>query len=166
MGAAGCFALPSPEATMRLIARVAGRKVTVASAPRLHAGDCAGAASYVDAGGSLCFVVLADRAFLAAAGSSLAIVPSDAAETAIESGDLAEYMVEGSFEILNVASVLMTAPDGAGIVKLSGLSLAPDLPGRVIEAIEGAPASLDLEVEIAGYPKGRLSLLTAETTRR
>lgn len=154
--------LPSPDATMRMLADLVGRRVVVTKAPKLPKNDQAAAAAYVDGAGEIRFVAVANVAFLASAGASLALIPVGQVADAIKSGKVPPTILENSFEILNIASVLMNELDGAVHVKIASLDLASSLPDRVRSAIACAAVSVDLEIEISGYPKGRLSLLAAK----
>jgi hypothetical protein len=162
MGAEARPQLPSPEATMRMLADLVGRRVVVTKTAKLVKTDVAAAAAYVDGAGEIRFVALANVAFLASAGASLALIPVGQVADAIKSKVVPPTILENSFEILNIASVLMNELDGAVHVKIASLDLTSKVPDRVRTAIDAAAASLDLEVEITGYPKGRLSFLVAK----
>lgn len=150
---------------MRMLADLVGRRVVVQKTARIAKGDVAGAAAYVDGAGEIRFVAVANTTFLASAGASLALIPVGMVADAIKSKQIPPTILENSFEILNIASVLMNELDAAVHVKITTLDLVPNVPERVKAAIDAATVSLDLDVEITGYPKGKLSFLVAKPRR-
>ncbi|MBS2012973.1 MAG: hypothetical protein JST00_08810 [Deltaproteobacteria bacterium] len=157
--------LPSPEHVTRLLADLVGRRVIIHKTTRMAKTELAGAASYVDGAGRVRYVAAVNVAFLASSGAALALFPVGAVADAIQSGKLPANMLENAYEILNVASALMNEMEGAVHVKIAALDLAPSLPETVRAVIEKPLVGFDMEVEISGYPKGKLSLMSANVGR-
>lgn len=158
----GKIQLPSPDATMRLLADLVGRRVVVTKTARIGKADVTGAAAFVDGAGEIRFVAVANAAFLASAGAALALIPVGQVADAIKSKVIPPTILENSFEILNVASVLMNELEGGVHVKIATLDLVPKIPERVRPVLDAPVGSLDLDVEFTGYPKGKLSFFVAK----
>jgi hypothetical protein len=144
-----------------LLEGLLGRDVAVRPAPPLAPGPStpASVGVYVDDALRVAAVSCADLALSARAASSLGLLPLSVAEAAIENGELDEGLTENFYEVLNIAASLFNAP-GAEHVRL----YAMHAPGEPLPADARARAltlgrRLDLEIEVAGYGSGRLSMV-------
>lgn len=104
-------------------------------------------------------VIVADLAFSAYAGAAIGLLPAPGAQDAIEEGALTDTLAENLYEVLNIASSMFNVPD------------APHMKIQVLHPI-GAPCPPDalalactlgrredVEVDIAGYGTGRMSIV-------
>ena len=154
--------LPAALEVRELLEGLLGRDVEAvvgvgAIDPRQHPGAMVGA--YVDDTLQLRALVVADVPLCAYVGASIALVPPTAAAQCVEDGLLTPNLYDNTSEVLNVAASLFNA-DGAPHVRLYE-AYAPRemLPGDIAKWVTAFVARLDMEVTIAGYGTGRLSVL-------
>ena len=113
---------------------------------------------YVNGAKALIAGCFCDRPLVAYAGAAFSLVPADAARESLADTELDEVLVENFAEILNICSRLFEGGTGQRVT-LSGI----EEPGKPASAISRAMLKnpvkrLDLEVDIAGYGRGRLAL--------
>jgi two-component system chemotaxis response regulator CheY len=111
-------------------------------------------------GGALAACAVCDLAFALRTGAALTLVPPGVVEEAIRARALEDTLADNFHEVLNVMARFF---DHGGS---SRVQLGPvHLPGEKLDPALAAPiarpaARLDLTVDIAGYGKGNLSLLS------
>lgn len=154
--------LPSAKDVRELIEGLVGRDVDVTTGGDMidpTAGDGALVGVYVDRRLTLTALVLLDVPLAAYVGAALGLVPAAQAAAAAEAGDLSDNLVENAGEVLNVMASLFNAED-APHVRLDTIyrPLQP-LPADVATWVLAYVRRTDLDMEIAGYGKGRFSLL-------
>lgn len=152
--------LPSPKDVRDLIEGLLGRDVTVAPGrPVVPTTEVrAGVGVYVDDQLNLAAVTAADLAFCAFAGSALGLIPASTAEGAAEEG-LTPAMWENFIELLNIGASLLNA-DGATHLRLYTTTSPAELPANDVgELLRGFGHRIDLQVSIAGYGSGALSIV-------
>jgi hypothetical protein len=93
-------------------------------------------------------------------GAALSLIPSGVAAEAIADGQVTDTVAENLHEVLNVMARLFSAADGSG-VHLSRVH-GPDepLPAELVTRLTKPKARIDICVDIAGYGKGNLTLLS------
>jgi CheY-like chemotaxis protein len=157
-------ALPSNKAVRDVLDALLGRTVTVAPGAALEVGraDPAVVAVFVDDSLRTVAVAVADLALATFAGAALALVPPARAAATLESRFLPEQLRENTAEVFNVLSTLFNVP-GAPHVRLFA-TYAPDerLPGDVDLIVHTLGRRLDLDLELAGYGRGRLAFVLAD----
>ena len=118
-------------------------------------------ASYVDDGHRLRAVAVMDLALAARCGAAIALVPKGAADDSIENQLLAPNLFDNASEICNVMAA--TLGDALDVHLRLSMSYAPSdpLPPQVFNTATQVPAREDLELDIAGYGRGGLSLIVA-----
>jgi hypothetical protein len=153
--------LPSTKEVRDLFAGLLGREVTLATvgplAPSTASPRTVGV--YVDDHFGVRAIIACDLAFSAYAGAAIALVPAPTAEVAIEANALDQTLGENLYEVLNVAASLFNAP-GATHVRLlelhaAGAAIPPQVQGLMLTLGRRE----DLELTIAGYGAGRLSVV-------
>ncbi len=114
---------------------------------------------YVDDMLKLRALVVIDLGLAAHAGAAIALVPVHAARAAVEDARLTPALYENAAEILNVAASLFNH-EGAPHVRLYE-AYAPRevLPPDVAQWVLAYVRRLDVDVSIAGYDAGRMSVL-------
>lgn len=152
--------LPSPKDVRDLVESLLGRDVTVAPgrpvAPTAEVR--AGVGVYVDDQLNLAAVAAADLPLCAFAGSALGLIPVGTAEGASEEG-LTPAMWENFAELLNIGASLLNA-DGAPHLRLYTTSPPTELPANDVgELLRGFGNRIDLQITIAGYGAGTLSIV-------
>jgi hypothetical protein len=150
-------ALQLPNATQvgAQLTRLLRRKVeAVAGSPPKGTLQFAGA--YRGSDGALLGVCLADIGFAGRAAAAFALIPAEAAEEAVRSRTLDDNLRETFGEVLNVASRLFLARDGARVtlreMHLPPQSCAPEL-------LQGEATALRIDID--GYGQGWLALRLA-----
>jgi hypothetical protein len=132
---------------------VTARVVKPAADDRLVMGG-----HYVNGSKALVGGCFCDRSLVAYAGAALSLVPADAARESLADAELDEVLVENFAEILNICSRLFEGGTGQRVT-LSTLEEPGPAASAVSRAMLKNPVKrLDLEVDIAGYGKGRLAL--------
>ena len=154
--------LPAALEVRELLEGLLGREVdgtvgTGAVDPTQHPGAMVGV--YVDDTLGLRALVLFDLALSAHVGASIALVPPKAAAQVVEDGLLTPNLYDNTAEVLNVAASLFNH-EGAPHVRLYE-AYAPRemLPADVARWVLAYVARLDMELTVAGYGSGRLSVL-------
>lgn len=118
-------------------------------------------ASYVDDAQQLRAVAVMSFGLAARSGAALALVPKGAADAAEEDRLMPDNLFDNASEICNV----MAAPFGEamGMHLRLAMTYAPSspVPSHLLTIASQLAARDDLELEIAGYGKGGLSLVVA-----
>ena len=153
--------LPAPKQIKDLFSDLLGREVTLATvgplAPSATSPRTVGV--YVDDHFGVRAIIACDLEFSARAGAAIALVPSPTAEQAIEASLLDQALAENLYEVLNVAASLFNA-NGAAHVRLHELHAAGSpIPPNVQPLMLTLGRREDLELTIAGYGPGRLSVV-------
>lgn len=153
-------ALPTADAIAKLIASLVGKSVTAKSAPILKQPPSGGAVGVcVDDSASVAAVIVADVALAAAAGAALAMIPPAAVQDAVRAGSLPANMADNFREVANIMCSVLTASGGRG-VRLADFAVA-GVPPAAEAVLGGTGGRLDLDVEVQGYGKGRLAIISA-----
>jgi hypothetical protein len=143
-----------------VLADLLGRSVTgkkIASFPLLPIGRRI-VVAFEEDDGSIRFVLVCDMAFAAFTGAALLMVPAQVAKECVAAGQCTPDLLDNLAEILNICRQCFERP-GHHIAppKLYGSGRA--IVGNVTAVITAPKQRLDLEVKIAGYGEGRLSIL-------
>ncbi len=154
--------LPSNLAIRNLLEDLLGREVEVSPGTPCPVGGKPGAAVglYVDDRLRSAAVAVFDFALAAHAGAAIGLLPPGASEAAIEDGELSEALRVNANEVLNIMASLFNV-EGAPHLKLHaayapGEVLRPD----VTQWATSTGSRLDLDVKVARYGRGRLSIVT------
>ena len=154
--------LPTAVEARELLEGLLGRGVEVtlgAAAVDPSAPGGAVVGSYVDDRLRLRALVVMDLSLAAHSGAAIALIPAQTARTAVEGRLLTPGLLENAAEILNVAAALFHH-DGAPHVRLDATYAPSDtLPADLSPWVLAYVRRLDLDVAIAGYDAGRLSIL-------
>ena len=152
--------LPNPKHVRDLLESLFGKDVTVSPGDPVSLNDKPAVAVYVDptmATTALCLVDISLAAWLAGA---LALLPKGGLQDVIEEGELSQTHLEAVYEVVNIAASMFNG-EGVNHSKLYKL-YAPgeSLPGD-IAGLAAAFNRIDLEVDVAGYGSGNLSIVMA-----
>jgi hypothetical protein len=152
--------LPAPKDVRDLLEGLLGKDVTVAPGEPVSINDGAALAVYVDPQLSTNAICLLDVPLAAWCAGALALLPKGGLEDAIEDGELSDMHLEVVYEVVNVAAAML---NGGGVTHSKLYKLYA--PGEVVPAdLAGLAAGfnrIDLDVEIAGYGSGALSIVLA-----
>ena len=153
-------ALPTADAITKLISSLVGKNVTVKAGPVLKQPPRGGVVAVcVDDAKNVVAVIVTDVQLAAATGAALAMIPPAAAQDAARTGSLPPNIADNCHEVANVMCSLLTASGGRG-VRLGDFDTS-GVPASAEPVLGGAGARLDLEVEIRGYGKGQLAIISA-----
>ncbi len=153
--------LPTPKQVRDLLVDLLDKEVTLGQAPPFAPGPTqpASIAVYTDDSLRPTALIVGDLRFSAYAGGALALVPLKAADEAVEAGTLDQTLAETLYEVFNIASQLFNEPGHAHLrlhqLHPAGIPLDPMVRAQALTLGRRE----DLSVEIAGYGKGRLSLV-------
>lgn len=155
--------LPALKDVAQTLTALMGRHVTVSVSKtpyRPGPTERVLVATYRGLDGTLGAVCIADLGFAAYAGAALAMFTLPRAQESLRAGKLDEQLEENFHEVMNVISTILTRGDARERLDtvVPGLARAP---GEAAALIGKHRARLDLEVEIRGYEKGRLTFLVA-----
>jgi hypothetical protein len=152
--------LPTPKDVRDLLESLFGKDITVAPGEPVSLNDKPAVAVYVDpmmATTALCLIDISLAAWLAGA---LALLPKGGLEDAIEEGELSQGHLEAVYEVVNIAASMFNG-EGINHSKLYKLHAPGEsIPGD-IAGLAAAFNRIDLEVDVAGYGSGKLSIVMA-----
>jgi hypothetical protein len=151
-------ALPDVEGVASFFSAALRREVTASAARPIPDARLVMAGHYVNGAKALISGCFADRDLVAYAGAALSLVPADAAEESLAQAELDEVLVENFAEILNICSRLFQR-DTSQRVTLSTVEDPATATSATSAAMLKNPVRrLDVELDIAGYGKGRMAL--------
>lgn len=152
--------LPTADAIAKLISSLVGKNVTAKAGPALTQPPPGGAVGVcVDDTTSVAAVIVADVPLAAAAGAALAMIPPAAAQDAVRAGGLPPNIADNFHEVANIMCSALTASGGRG-VRLADFAVSA-VPASAEPVLGGTGARLDLEIEVQGYGKGSLAIVSA-----
>lgn len=153
--------VPHPQQVRDLLVELLGRDVVVGLGDPVLPGPQlpAAVAIYVTdrtATGALC---VCDVALAAGLGAALALIPARTAADAATTGILPTNLAENFYEVVNILASVFNQDEASPKLRL----WAVHGPGETLPADVAAHAGqlarrLDLDVAIAGYGSGRLSI--------
>jgi hypothetical protein len=151
-------ALPTPEAVARLLRDLFGKAVAPKKGAAMAPSTKVCAGTYVDDTGKLVGVCVCDLPLSASIGAALALIPPGAAADAVKTGKLPDEMLDNLREVLNILASLF----GGTHVRFRELLPPSAALSAPVAAVLARPVGrLDIELTVAGYAGGRLSLLLA-----
>lgn len=154
--------LPAALEVRELLEGLLGRDIeaTLGAAP-VNPSEPPGAVTgiYVDDQLKLRALAVLDVPLACYVGASIALIPARTAELSVQSEMVASDLLDNTAEVLNVAASLFN-PDGAAHLRLDR-TYAPRevLPADVQRWVLAYVPRLDVELGVAGYGSGRLSVL-------
>jgi hypothetical protein len=163
MSMTASMALPASLAVRNMLEDLLGRDVTVAPADPMVGSDLAKAtvAVYVDRNLKLAAVLGLDLPLAANAGAALGLLPIGAVEDSLQFGGLTAMLAENVGELCNVFAGLLNR-DGSPHVKLHQVFEPGELPpADVTASLLALGRRMDLQVDVARYGGGRLSVSLA-----
>jgi hypothetical protein len=137
-----------------------GRDVTVNLTDPALASDVKGMtiAVYTDQSLRLAAVLGLDLPLAANAGAALGLLPPGAAEDSVEERSLAPNLAENVKELCNIFTALLNREDAPHLRLYQFIAPGENVPGDVASQLVALGQRLDLQVEVARYGTGRLTL--------
>ncbi len=155
--------LPSIKMLRDMVMDTLGRDVQVAPAePWAPTPRKPGmVAVYVDDRTQLRALICCSLSLAAALGASIALIPPETAAASVEERRLTEGMMENLHEVMNILAALFNTPNRPHL-KLYATHAPGDLPPADVSVhLRSFGRREDLQVEVAGYGSGRLSIVLA-----
>lgn len=153
--------VPGPEQVRDLLQTLAGCDVVVtAGPPVLPSREAALVGVYVTDEDLLGAVVACELPLAGRLGAALGSVPVAEVEQSLMAGRLSPDLAENAHEVLNVVAAAFEAP-GAPPLKLRRVhAVGEQLPAEVAPTLTYVVRRVDLQVQVAGYGGGRLSVIS------
>lgn len=155
--------LPKAQEVRELLESLVGRDVDLLTGgPMVDPQGPGGAvvAEFVSDQLQLNALVVMDVPAAAHISAALALIPAGASAEAAHQGELTDLLFEATHEVCNVISVLFNV-EGAPHLRLGTVHPPQtELPNDIAKWVMAYVARLDLEIEVTGYGKGNLSILT------
>ncbi len=154
--------LPTALAVRELLEGLLGRDIeavigTGAVNPAVAPGAAVGV--YTDDSMAMRAILLLELPLAAHIGASIALIPVAQAEEAVESGTLPDMLYENTAEVLNVAASLFNLDDAPHVKLYQSYRPGEDVPPDVRKWVLAFVRRLDMELSVAGYGKGHISVL-------
>jgi hypothetical protein len=153
--------VPGAAQVRDLLKALAGCDVEVVpSKPVLPGRETALVAVYVTDEALAGAVVVCELALAAHLGGALGRMPAAEVEQSLAAGGLSPDLAENAHEVLNVVAAVFDAP-GAPPLKLDRVhAVGEQLPAEVARTLTYVVGRVDLQVQVAGYGGGRLSVIS------
>ena len=153
--------VPGAAQVRDLLQTLAGCDVQVVpGTPVLPGREAALVAVYVTDEAVAGAVVVCELPLAGHLGGALGAVPAVEVEQSLAAGGLSPDLTENAHEVLNVVAAAFDAP-GAPALKLDRVhAVGEQLPAEVARTLTYVVRRLDLQVQVAGYGGGRLSVIS------
>jgi hypothetical protein len=156
-------ALPSTKDIKALFDGMLGRNVEVGMGNSWSptAKEPAVVAEYVTDRTVLGALAMTDLDLSVLAGAAMGLLPRGGAEDMISERNPTADVMANLYEILNVLASTLNKSDAVHLRLTTMHEFDDTLPGDVAATVAAVLNRLDLVIEIPGYGKGRLAVLTA-----
>jgi hypothetical protein len=148
------------EKIASLLNELLGRKVTVKTVPTLSSASVGPivTASYEASEGGVVAVCVCDLGLVLNTGAALCMIPASEAADNLKTKQLDPALLENFKEVLNICAQLFWSPSAHRVKLAAVYTSAQERPEPLQKFIAKPSLRLDLQVSIAGYGDGRLSL--------
>ena len=92
-------------------------------------------------------------------GGALAMLPKGGVDDAIDSKELFPSLRDNCYEVLNVLSAVFNVPNAPHVRLYEMLGPNGSVPGDIATLSASAGNRMDVEIDVAGYGKGLISLI-------
>jgi hypothetical protein len=151
--------LPPAKAVAKLLGDLIGRAVTAKVVPAKPApAESLSVAAYFGECQSLRAVAVCDLPAGGSLGAALMMVPADRVTECVKEKKLDQILTENLYEVLNVMAAVFPQ-NGAPRLILRGVHRGTEAPDEVKGVLAKPAKRMDLEIDVAGYPTGRLAIL-------
>ena len=157
------YELPAPESVSKMLSDLLGKPSKASRAQRYPVGPkTPGAVGiYMTEENKPGVVVFADLALACSAGGALSLIPANIVEEGIKGGDVPANMLENFQEVLNVGRSWFEKANAPKLKLESVKSAIGNCSKGLLTMLLKSKNRMDLNVEIPGYPKGRLVICVA-----
>jgi hypothetical protein len=151
--------LPSRHAVRSLVEDLVGRTVDLTDDDAVGNKPTNIVAVYVNDKVNLSAVIVVDIECAARLGGALGMLPIGGVEDAIEEKDLPELMRDNCYEVLNVLAAVFNVENAPHVRLYEMYGPNADLPADVAGLAYAVGGRMDVQLKIAGYGDGRMSVV-------
>jgi hypothetical protein len=153
--------LPTPKDVRDMFGDMLGREITVAPCdpytPTMT--DRHSVAVYTDDQNQMAAVAALDLPLSVWTGAAIGLVPPGGAEDQVDEGQLSGPVKDNLYEVLNIFSALFNRPGAPHLRIYSMHAPGEAVPSDVALLVKSLGNRLDLDVEVAGYGKGKIGVV-------
>jgi hypothetical protein len=151
--------LPSRHAVRSLIEGLVGRDVDVKDGDPISAKPSNLVAAYVTDKLQVSVVIVVDIECAARLGGSLGMLPRGGVDDAIKELDVSGLLRDNTYEVLNVLSAVFNVENAPHVRLYELYGPMGGVPSDVLALSQVIGSRMDLELNIAGYGVGHLSIV-------
>ncbi len=155
------YHMPMDEDVLRLLTGLLGKKVKADKTVQAAEGSLPILALYMNEEGIPGSIACCDYMLSACMAGALTMIPPAAAQDAAKTKDFPDSLRENLREVFNICASLMNAPAAPRLILSNVFMDLSSLPDAALEILKNPAERLDLEVDVAGYGKGRMALMCA-----
>ncbi|HEY6794972.1 MAG TPA: hypothetical protein VI248_09860 [Kineosporiaceae bacterium] len=152
--------LPSRHAVRTLIEGLVGRDVELKDGDPVATRATNLSAVYVTDTMQVSVVIVIDIELAARLGGALGMLPRGGVDDAIEEGDLSGLLRDNTYEVLNVLAAVFNVENAPHVRLYDLYGPGGAVPSDVVALSQTLGSRMDLELSVAGYGAGRLSIIT------
>lgn len=152
--------LPTRHAVRTLIEGLVGRDVEVKDCDPITAKPSNLVAAYVTDKLQVAVVIVVDIECGARLGGALGMLPRGGVDDAIKELDLAGLLRDNTYEVLNVLAAVFNVDNAPHVRLYEMYGPVAAVPSDVLALSQMIGSRMDLELNIAGYGVGNLSIVT------
>jgi hypothetical protein len=152
--------LPSRHAVRTLIEGLVGRDVEMKDCDPLPTRATNLVAAYVTDKLQVSVVIVVDIELAARLGGALGMLPRGGVDDAIKEADVSGLLRDNTYEVLNVLSAVFNVENAPHVRLYDLYGPGGGVPSDVLALSQVIGARMDLELTVAGYGLGHLSIIT------
>jgi hypothetical protein len=152
--------LPSRHAVRSLVEGLVGRDVDLKDCDPISARPTNLVAAYVTDKLQVAVVIVVDIEGAARLGGALGMLPRGGVDDAIQEKDLSGLLRDNAYEVLNVLSAVFNVENAPHVRLYQLYGPGGDVPSDVAALSQVIGSRMDLELNVAGYGVGHLSIIT------
>ena len=153
----GVYSFPSLHEIATTLNLLLSKDVSVAEGTAITTSPTI-AGTYIDQQGALGALALVDLPLASHAGAALTMIPANIAASNINAGKPSDEIRENLHEVFNVMVAFFNQGDVPHI-RFATLHVSPPpFPDEITALLNGDARHVDLDVDIAGYGAGKMSL--------
>lgn len=152
--------LPSRHALRTLIEGLVGRDVELKDCDPVSAKTTNVIAVYVNDKLAVSALVVVDLEAAARLGGALAMLPRGGVDDAIAERDLPSMIRDNTYEVLNVLAAVFNVENAPHVRLYEMYGPNGSVPSDVLALSQALGSRLDIQLTVAGYGAGKLSVIT------
>jgi len=152
--------LPSRHALRTLIEGLVGRDVELKDCDPVSAKTTNVIAVYVNDKLAVSALVVVDLEGAARLGGALAMLPRGGVDDAIAERDLPSMIRDNTYEVLNVLAAVFNVENAPHVRLYEMYGPSGSVPSDVLALSQALGSRLDIQLSVAGYGAGKLSVIT------